>query len=113
MLGAPLTVTTTLPDVAFIGTGTTILVVFQLVGVPNVPLNVTVLEPWVAPKLNPEIVIAAPGTATFADRLIIDGAGICTAKVLETESKVAVAREPLLPLVTASPTSAFVAILMV
>ena len=49
LLAAPLTVTTMVPDVAFVGTGTTILVELQLVGVPAVPLNLTVLVPWVVP----------------------------------------------------------------
>ena len=41
----PPTVTTTLPVVAAPGTGTTMLVALQLVGVAAVPLNVTVLVP--------------------------------------------------------------------
>jgi hypothetical protein len=50
------TVTTTLPVVAPFGTGTTRLVLLQLVGVPATPLNVTVLTPCAEPKLVPEIV---------------------------------------------------------
>lgn len=45
LLPTPLTVTTTGPVVALEGTGTAILVLFQLVGVPAVPLNVIVLVP--------------------------------------------------------------------
>jgi hypothetical protein len=45
LLATPDTVTTKLPVVAPLGTGTTILVALQLVGTPAVPLNVTVLEP--------------------------------------------------------------------
>jgi hypothetical protein len=45
LLACPLTVTTTGPDVALAGTGTTMLVALQLVGVAAVPLNVTVLDP--------------------------------------------------------------------
>src|SRR5207244_9986471 len=41
----PATVTTTLPEAAPLGTGTTILVLFQLVGVADAPLNVTVFVP--------------------------------------------------------------------
>ena len=48
--------TTTLPVVAPAGTGTTMLVADQVVGVAAVPLKVTVLVPWVAPKLVPVIV---------------------------------------------------------
>lgn len=45
LLAKPLTLTTTLPVVAPLGTGTTMLVVLQLVGVAAVPLKVTVLVP--------------------------------------------------------------------
>ena len=45
LLGWPPTVTTTLPVVAPLGTGTTICVAVQLVGVATVPLKVTVLVP--------------------------------------------------------------------
>jgi hypothetical protein len=45
LLAWPLTVTTTLPEVAPDGTGTTICVLLQLVGVAVVPLKVTVLVP--------------------------------------------------------------------
>src|SRR3954463_16238638 len=46
LLATPPTVTTTLPVVAPLGTGTRMLVADQLVGVAAVPLNVTVLMPW-------------------------------------------------------------------
>lgn len=45
LLADPPTVTTTFPVVAALGTGATILVALQLVGVAVVPLNLTVLEP--------------------------------------------------------------------
>jgi hypothetical protein len=45
LLCTPPTVTTTLPVVAPLGTGTVTLVALQLVGVAGVPLNVTVLVP--------------------------------------------------------------------
>jgi hypothetical protein len=45
LLATPDTVTTTLPLEAPFGTGTTMLVALQLVGVPAVPLNDTVLDP--------------------------------------------------------------------
>jgi len=60
LLATPPTVTTTLPVVAPVGTGTTMLVALQLVGVPAVPLNVTVLLPWLAPKFAPAIVTEVP-----------------------------------------------------
>ena len=45
LLATPDSVTTTLPVVAPVGTGTTMLVELQLVGVAAVPLKVTTLEP--------------------------------------------------------------------
>jgi hypothetical protein len=62
LLATPPTVTTTLPLVAPVGTGTTILVSLQLVGVPAVPLNVTVLVLWVPPKPLPLTVTEVPTT---------------------------------------------------
>ncbi len=60
LLATPPTVTTTFPVVAPLGTGTVMLVALQLVGVPAVPLNVTVLVPWVAPKFVPVIATEVP-----------------------------------------------------
>ena len=60
LLATPPTVTATFPVVAPLGTGTVILVALQTVGVPAVPLNVTVLVPCVAPKFVPVIVTAVP-----------------------------------------------------
>lgn len=54
------TVTTTLPVVAPFGTGTTILVALQVVGVAAVPLKATVLVPCEPPKLLPVIVTEVP-----------------------------------------------------
>jgi hypothetical protein len=45
LLAAPLTVTTTLPVVAPLGTGAAMLVALQPVGVVAMPLNETVLVP--------------------------------------------------------------------
>lgn len=66
-------VTTTLPVVAPLGTGTMMVVEFQLVGVPEIPLNVTV--PWVEPKLVPEIVTEVPMGPDVGLRLEMLGAG--------------------------------------
>src|SRR5262245_20336628 len=55
VLASPPTVTTTLPVVAPTGTGTTMVLADQLVGVAVDPLNLTVLVPCVAPKFVPEI----------------------------------------------------------
>ena len=60
LLATPPTVTNTFPVVAPAGTGTTMLVALQLVGVDEVPLNVTVLVPCVDPKFVPVIVTDAP-----------------------------------------------------
>src|ERR1700680_2456123 len=62
LLCTPPTVTTTFPLVAPAGTGATMLVALQLVGVGAVPLNVTALPPCVAPKLVPVMVIGVPTT---------------------------------------------------
>src|SRR5215467_10559906 len=83
LLAVPSTVTTTLPVVAPLGTGTTILVALQLVGVAAMLLKVTVLAPWLDPKFAPEIVTEVPidpvaGARPFALML---GAGT-TVKVM-------------------------------
>jgi len=68
------TVTTTLPVVAAPGTGATILLELQLVGVDVTPLNLTVLVPWVDPKPLPEIVTDVPTFPEVGDKLLIFGA---------------------------------------
>src|SRR5258706_8818205 len=70
LLASPPTVTITLPVVAPVGTGTTMLVADQLVGVAAVPLNVTVLLPCVAPKPVPAIVTAAATGPLVGERLV-------------------------------------------
>jgi len=75
LLAIPPTVTTTRPVEAPEGTGATMLVSLQLVGVAVVPLNVTVLEPWVLPKFDPLIVTEVPTGPAVGDRLVILGAG--------------------------------------
>jgi hypothetical protein len=72
-LAALPTVITTFPVVAPAGTGTTIDVALQLVGVAAVPLNVTVLEPALAPKFVPAIVTATPTAPDVGDRLLMVG----------------------------------------
>ena len=66
----PPTLTTTVPDVAPAGTRTLILVADHVVGVPVVPLKVTVLEPWVAPKDVPVIVTGVPTDPLLGARLV-------------------------------------------
>ena len=56
LLATPPTVTTTLPVVAPVGTGTTIVASFQLVGVAATPLKAMVLLPCEAPNPDPLMV---------------------------------------------------------
>ena len=70
LLAWPLTVTTTLPFFAPLGTDTTMLVALQLVGVAAVPLNVIVLVPRVAPKLAPMTVTDVPTGPLVGARLV-------------------------------------------
>src|SRR5258708_14170813 len=81
LLAWPPTVTTTLPVVAPAGTGTTILVALQLVGVAAVPLNVTVLVPCVPPKFAPVIVTGVPIAPDVGFRLVMLGGGCATVKL--------------------------------
>src|SRR5215472_4589427 len=60
LLATPETVTTMLPVSAPFGTGTLMVVALQPVGVAVIPLNVTVLLPWLAPKFAPVMVTGAP-----------------------------------------------------
>src|SRR5690242_18920853 len=74
LLARPPTVTTTLPDVAPLGTGTPMLLALHLVGAAVVPLNVTVLVPCDEPKLDPVIVTAVPTGPDVGFRFVIVGA---------------------------------------
>ena len=59
-----------------LGTVTPTLVAFQQVTVADVPLHVTVLDPGVEPKFEPEIVTAVPtGPKKFGVRLVIVSVG--------------------------------------
>lgn len=73
LLATPPTVTTTLPLVAPLGTGTVMLLSPQLIGVAAVPLNVTVLVPCVTPKLEPVIVTDVANGPDVGLRLVIAG----------------------------------------
>jgi hypothetical protein len=73
LLAIPSTVTTTLPVDAADGTDTTIDPGFQLVGVADAPLKVTVLMPWLEPKPEPVIVIGVPTTPDAEERVEIVG----------------------------------------
>jgi hypothetical protein len=82
LLTTPPTVTTTLPVVAPVGTGATMLVALQLVAVAAVPLNLTVLVPCEAPKFAPVIVTLAPTNPDVGFKLVMLGGGTVTVKVL-------------------------------
>jgi hypothetical protein len=85
LLATPLTVTTTLPVVALVGTVATIDVAPQLViVVAVVVLNFTVLVPWVVPKFVPVIVTDAPTAPVVGDRLVIFGATVNDDPLLST-----------------------------
>ncbi len=75
LLATPPTVTTTFPVVAPAGTGATMLVALQFVGVAVVPLNFTVLIPCVAPKFAPVIVTDMPMTPDVGLRLAMLAGG--------------------------------------
>jgi len=90
LLATPPTVTTTFPVVAPAGTGATILVALQLVGVAVVPLNVTVFVPCVAPKFAPAIVTEAPTNPDVGFKLVTLGAGAALFTLIETPALVAV-----------------------
>jgi hypothetical protein len=64
------TLTTTFPEIAPTGTGTTICVLLQLVGVAVTPLKVTVLEPCAVPKFVPVMVTEVPSVPLLGDKLV-------------------------------------------
>jgi len=82
LLAWPPTVTVTLPVVAPLGTGATMLVPLQLVGVAAVPLNATVLLPCVVPKFVPAIVTDVPTIPDVGDRLVMLGFTVNAAPLL-------------------------------
>jgi hypothetical protein len=75
-LGRPPTVTTMLPVLAPAGTGTMILLADHVVGVAAMPLKVTVLLPWVAPKLLPLIVTTVATGPFDGETLVRVGAAV-------------------------------------
>src|SRR5271170_329398 len=81
LLATPPTVTTTFPVVAPVGTVATTLVALQLVAVAAVPLNLTVLVPWVAPKFVPVIVTFAPTNPDVGFKPVMLGPGEVTVKL--------------------------------
>jgi hypothetical protein len=75
LLAPPLTVTTTFPVVAFMGTGTTMLLADHIVGVVPMPLKVAVLVPLVAPKSAPVMVTDVVLGPLVGDRFVRLGIG--------------------------------------
>jgi hypothetical protein len=75
LLATPPTVTTTGPVLAPLGTVVVIELVVHAEGTATIPLKVTVLFPWLDPKLPPAIVTTVPTGPTFGDRLVMVGAG--------------------------------------
>src|SRR5882762_9125386 len=82
LLAMLLTVTTTFPVVAPVGTGTTIDPLPQVVGVAVVPLNFTVLVPCVEPKLLPVMVTDVPTGPVVGERFVMLGAATTVNKEL-------------------------------
>ncbi len=97
--------------VAPLGTGATIVVEFQLVGVAVFPLNLTVLLPWVDPNVVPEIVTDVPTVPEAGDRLRIYGVTVKLFPLLAVPDTVTTT----LPVVAADGTGAtiFVALQLV
>jgi hypothetical protein len=79
LLSTPLACTTTLPVVAPVGTGATMLVALHVVTAAAVPLNLTV--PCVVLKFEPAIVTDAPTAPVEGVRVVIAGVG-STVKLL-------------------------------
>jgi hypothetical protein len=75
LLSTPLARTTRFPVVAPTGTAAAILVALHVVTVAVVPLSLTVLVPWVAPKAAPAIVTDAPTTPDEGVSVVMLGAG--------------------------------------
>jgi hypothetical protein len=102
LLAKPPTVTTTLPVDAPLGTGTTILLTPQLVGVPAVPLKVTVLVPCGDPKVFPLIVTAVPNIPEVGERFVMLGGTVKLTPLLATPPA---ATTKTLPVVAATGTA--------
>lgn len=68
------------PDVAFWGTVAVTLFVLQELVLATVPLNLTMLDPWLAPKPEPMSVTEPPTASEFGARLFMTGV-ICDAIV--------------------------------
>ena len=92
LLAFPLTVTTTLPVVAPLGTGTVIEVVLHEVGDAVVPLNLTVLVPCGDPKPLPVIVTTAPTAPDVGERLVILGTAMAAVGARQNSAAIRIRR---------------------
>jgi hypothetical protein len=101
MLGA--TDTSIAPVVAPAGMVTVTDVSLQLLIVTAAPFSNTALPPCAAPKPDPEITTWLPTDPVVADTAVITAAG-AAAEFTDTLSNVAVAKEDVVRLLTASPT---------
>jgi hypothetical protein len=101
LLATPETVTLTvkLPVVVPAGTDTPMLDAVQFVTGAATPLNVTVLEPWVAPKFAPVRVTAVPIVPDAGEMLVTLGGGGATVTVVEPQT------EPVQALIVAEPSA--------
>jgi len=76
VLGTEFTTTTTGPVVTLLGDTAVIDVLLQdVIEAAGTPLKVTVLLPWVSPKLPPEMLVDAPVTPEFGFTIEIVGVG--------------------------------------
>jgi hypothetical protein len=76
------TVTTTGPVLAPLGTATEMPVSLHALATAGTPLNVTVLVPWVAPKLRPAIVTLVPTGPDPGDRFAMIGEFVTVKELL-------------------------------
>jgi hypothetical protein len=108
LLATPLTVTTTLPDVAPVGTFAAIAVLLHVTIVAAVPLNVTVLVPCVVPKFVPAIVTVVPAAPEVGERPEIIAGTVNVMPLLATPLAVTTT----LPLVAPVGTTALIDVLL-
>src|SRR6266581_7146722 len=94
------------PELAPAGIVILIDVPLQVLIVTAAPFSRTALPPCAAPKPEPEITTWLPIDPVVAETAVMTGAG-AAAELTDTASKVAVAKEDVVRLLTASPTYTF------
>src|SRR3989442_2897071 len=94
------------PEVAPTGIVMLIDVPLQVLIVTAAPFSKTALPPCKAPKPEPEITTWLPMDPVVAETAVMTGAGVA-AELTDTLSNVAVAKEDVVRLLTASPTYTF------